>query len=355
MDENSKAQIAKLSLMKNTEANDQRKSGFSLIAISVLILFAGFAWYQSTLAASEQPELKTAREAIQSTKKTNSHEGQKKIATKTNLLLNHNKDEKVLDASGHIIARRVANISSRVTSKVEEVLIEEGQLVEKNAIVARLDSSQAEFSYEAAKATLDAGKATYQELSFQLQFAQLQYKRIELLYAKKVVSEEELETLRLNVEQFKAKMLNRVAQNQQAVQQVNLRKYNLEAHTIRAPFTGVIIKINAQEGELISAGMSGGGSIRTGIATIVDMESLEIDVDVSESHINRVKPGQQVNAYLEAYPDWQIKSEVLNIIPTANRQKATIKVRIKLLQTDPKILPDMAVKTTFLAMVEHSN
>lgn len=256
---------------------------------------------------------------------------------------------KVLDASGHIIARRVATISSLVTSKVETLLIEEGQLVEANDVLAQLDGRQAKYHLAGAEAELQAGNASLGELYSRLTLAEIQLKRIESLLGNNVVTQEELDTTRLLVTQLNAQIDYRKALNQKVLQQVKLASYNVDQHIIRAPFSGMVIQKNAQVGELISGGMSGGGSIRTGIATIVDMSSLEIEVDVAESFINRISPGQPALAHLDAYPDWTIKSEVLTIIPTANRQKATIKVRVKLLETDARILPDMAVKVSFLA------
>jgi RND family efflux transporter MFP subunit len=117
---------------------------------------------------------------------------------------------------------------------------------------------------------------------------------------------------------------------------------------VRAPFGGIVVSKDAQRGEMVSPVSAGGGFTRTGIATIVDMASIEIEVDVNESYIARVKTGQPVTAVLDAYPDWQIPAKVRTVIPTADRQKATVKVRATFDRLDPRILPDMAVKVTFL-------
>jgi RND family efflux transporter MFP subunit len=116
---------------------------------------------------------------------------------------------------------------------------------------------------------------------------------------------------------------------------------------IRAPFDGVITTKDAQPGEMISPVSAGGGFTRTGIGTIVDMTSLEIEIDVNESYINRVEPSQPVEATLDAYPNWKIPCKVIAIIPTANRDKSTVKVRVGFDQLDPRILPDMSVKVAF--------
>ena len=117
---------------------------------------------------------------------------------------------------------------------------------------------------------------------------------------------------------------------------------------LRAPFAGVVVTKNAQPGEMISPISAGGGFTRTGICTIVDMTSLEIEVDVNEAYIQRVKAGQDVNAVLDAYPDWQIPAEVIAIVPTADRQKATVRVRIGFRERDSRVLRDMGVKVAFL-------
>jgi len=117
---------------------------------------------------------------------------------------------------------------------------------------------------------------------------------------------------------------------------------------IRAPFSGVALSKDAQPGEMVSPVSAGGGFTRTGISTIVDMRSLEIEVDVNESYINRVTARQPVTAVLDAYPDFEIPAKVIAVVPTADRQKATVLVRIGFNQLDPRILPDMGVKVTFL-------
>jgi RND family efflux transporter MFP subunit len=130
--------------------------------------------------------------------------------------------------------------------------------------------------------------------------------------------------------------------------QVALRRQDLDDTVIRAPFSGVAVSKDAQPGEMISPVSAGGGFTRTGICTLVDMKSLEIEVDVNESYIHRVQPGQKAQATLDAYPDWQIPAHVIMPVPTADRQKATVKVRLGFEQLDPRILPDMGVKVAFL-------
>lgn len=359
MSDESKLKIAQLSLPKDDSFHRSTNKPLMALVIVMGLGFGSYLYYDKTrqqgapmAAALQQSVVSSAGATAQESRpaaQTSSGAGTTAQAGSGSTDSNADKQNgKVLDASGHIVARRVATVSSLVTSKVEKLLIEEGQVVEANDVLAELDGRQAKFNLAGAKAELQAGKASLAELYSRLKLAEIQLRRVERLSASKAVSQEDLDTERLLVTQLKAQIDNRKALNEKTAQQVNLASYNVDQHTIRAPFAGMVIQKNAQVGELISAGVSGGGSIRTGIATIVDMTSLEIEVDVAESYINRIFPAQPAVAHLDAYPDWAVKSEVLTIIPTANRQKATIRVRVKLLETDARILPDMAVKVSFL-------
>jgi RND family efflux transporter MFP subunit len=261
----------------------------------------------------------------------------------------------ILDASGHIVARRIATVSSRVTGKLNQLNIEEGQKVKKSEILAELDNKQAKLSYQLALADLLANQAQFEELTLLFNQQTKRYNRNKSLAKKQLISEQMLEDNQFKNEQLAIQVKNKKALVNLAEQRVALAQYQLNQHQIRAPFDGVVISKNAQVGELISAGSSGGGFIRTGVGTIVDMSSLEIEVEVGESYINRVFAGQKVIAKLDAYPQWKINSEVVAVIPTADRQKASIKVRVKLFELDPRILPDMSVKVSFIDKVTNNN
>jgi HlyD family secretion protein len=254
----------------------------------------------------------------------------------------------VLNASGYVTARRRATVSSKVTGKVVDVLIEEGHAVKEGQILAHLDDTQARASLILAEAQLAAAEKSAAEDQARLVQAELTLKRREQLLKENVVGKAELDQAQSDVDSFKA----RIAYAQQQVivseSQVSLQKTNLADMVVRAPFSGVAISKDAQPGEMISPVSAGGGFTRTGICTIVDMSSLEIEVDVNESYINRVKNDQRVEATLDAYPDWRIPAHVIATIPSADRQKATVKVRIGFDQLDPRILPDMGVKVVLL-------
>jgi len=253
----------------------------------------------------------------------------------------------VLNASGYVVARREATVSSKVTGKVVEVLVEEGMKVEENQVLARLDDTNVKASLRLAEAELEAAKAARAETRARLDEAGRQLRRITALTAEKVASPSDLDRAEAEVNALKAHLELQQVQVSVAERQVALWQQQLDDTIIRAPFSGIAVSKNAQPGEMISPISAGGGFTRTGIGTVVDMNSLEIEVDVNESFINRVQAGQPVEATLDAYPEWKIPSKVLAIIPTADRQKSTVKVRVKFDQLDPRMLPQMGVKVAF--------
>ena len=232
----------------------------------------------------------------------------------------NNSSASVLDASGYVTARMQATVSSKITGKVLEVFIEEGMFVEKGQILAQLDDSSVQAELNFAKT--------------QLKEAQRVFNRTSELRKDNLASQASLDAAESQVDGLKARL--------------DISKQIVADMQIRAPFSGVVINKAAQPGEMISPVSAGGGFTRTGIGTIVDMGSLEVEVDVNESYINRVQPGQPAITNLNAYPNWDISSEVIAIIPTADRNKATVKVRIGLLEKDARVLPDMGAKVSFL-------
>ncbi len=256
--------------------------------------------------------------------------------------------ETVLDASGYVTARRQATVSSKFTGKVTEVFIEEGVHVEANQLLARLDNSTQLAQYNLIKSQLKASQSRLLEVEVQVNEAELQLTRTGQLSERQLASQSELDRADLLVKRLKARLASLKIDIEVGQNNVQVQQQNLDDTEIRAPFAGVVIAKAAQPGEMISPISAGGGFTRTGICTIVDMQSLEIEVDVNESYINRVKPGQLVTATLNSYPDWKIAAKVITIIPTADRNKATVRVRIAFLETDSRILPDMGVKVSFM-------
>ena len=253
----------------------------------------------------------------------------------------------VLNASGYVTARRQATVSAKVTGKVIEVDIEEGMKVKEGQVLARLDDSNIRTSLDLAQAQLDSSRLSLEETRALLKQADLAFARTTGLAKQKIASQADLETAESAALSLRARLRRQEVDVTAAEKQVAMWKQQIEDMVIRAPFDGVVTTKNAQPGEMISPISAGGGFTRTGIGTVVDMNSLEIELDVNESYINRVEPEQPAEAALDAYPDWKMPCKVIAIIPTADRQKATVKVRVGFVKLDPRILPDMAVKVAF--------
>jgi HlyD family secretion protein len=254
----------------------------------------------------------------------------------------------VLNASGYVTARRRATVSSKITGKVVEVNIEEGMAVREGQVLARLDDSSPRAMLALSEAQVESARHAIRENDVRLAQGRVTLGRMTQLLKDGIVTQADVDQAKLDVDSTAARIAALNEQVKVAERQVDVQKMDLDNTIIRAPFSGMAITKDAQPGEMVSPVSAGGGFTRTGICTIVDMKSLEIDVDVNESYINRVKPGQNVTAVLDAYPEWQIPAHVITTIPTADRQKATVQVRIAFEKLDPRILPDMGIKVTFL-------
>jgi RND family efflux transporter MFP subunit len=254
----------------------------------------------------------------------------------------------VLNASGYVVARRLSTVSSKVTGQVTEVLFEEGAEVEAGQVLARLDPATARAEFDVATSNLEASRRSLREIEVRLGDARRTLDRNRSLVERRLVSQAILDASEAEVAALQARLAATRASVDVAQSQVALSRQGLENLEIRAPFAGVVISKDAQPGEMVSPISAGGGFTRTGVATIVDMDSREVEVDVNEAYINRVRPGQRVECVLDAYPEWRIPAHVISIVPTADRQKATVRVRIGLDELDPRILPDMGIKVSFL-------
>jgi len=255
----------------------------------------------------------------------------------------------LLNASGYVTPRLRATIAAKITARVVDVLVDEGMVVAKGQLLARLDHSDARRRLNAARTARDATAALIANLEVNLGNATRELRRQQDLEREGVASVQALDLARTTAESLTAQIAAAREQVKAADAQIAVAQQDVDNCTVRAPFGGVVVSKDAQVGEMVSPISAGGGFTRTGIATIVDMASIEVEVDVNESYIARVVPGQRVEAVLDAYPEWRIPSKVRTVIPTADRQKATVKVRISFDALDPRILPDMGVKVSFLA------
>ena len=254
----------------------------------------------------------------------------------------------VLNASGYVVARRMSTVASKVTGRVLEIFVEEGQAVKKDEVVARLDPVNSQTILTMAERELEASRRNLAEIEIRLADARRTLERNEALVKQQLVSQQALDASRAEVNATAARLEAAKAQVKVSESSLAMRRNDFNDLNVRAPFDGVIVSKDAQPGEMISPLSAGGGFTRTGIATIVDMDSREIEVDVNEAYINRVKPNQRVEATLDAYPDKSLPAHVVNIVPTADRTKATVRVRIGFDQLEPFILPDMGIKVRFL-------
>jgi RND family efflux transporter MFP subunit len=254
----------------------------------------------------------------------------------------------VLDATGYVVARRMATVSAKITGKVREVLIEEGQRVEANQIMATLDPIDADAQRELSQAQVGAARSQVAGAQARLVEAEANAKRLSSLVRQQLVSRAQYDQAVAERDSLRAELLTAQRNANVAAGSLRIADLGVDNTVVRAPFAGVVTAKAAQPGEIVSPLSAGGGFTRTGIGTIVDMDSLEVEVDVGESFIGRVQPKMPVEAVLNAYPDWKIPAEVIAIIPAADRGKATVKVRIALKQKDPRIVPDMGVNVSFL-------
>lgn len=255
----------------------------------------------------------------------------------------------LLNASGYVTPRRRATVAAKITARVTRMNAEEGMRVQQGQVLALLDDSDARVRLNSAIADRDATYATLADLEVNLANADRELGRTQSLKTGGVTSQQALDLARTAADSYRARIVLAREQIRAADARIKVAQQDLDNCTVRSPYNGIVVSKDAQVGEMVSPISAGGGFTRTGIATVVDMDSNEIEVDVNESYIARVLPGQPVTATLDAYPDWKIPCKVRTVIPTADRQKATVKVRISFDKLDPRILPDMGVKVAFLS------
>lgn len=309
-------------------------------AIGACTLVAGvaLATYDWSSPAQQQPPIANVQKAQSATTQPTeiAQRGASSVA-----------DPGDLTASGYVVARRKATLAAEITGKVAEVLIEEGMKVEAGQVVARLDDILARKDYELSRSRAEAAEAGVGAIRADLEDAQRIFERTQSLAEKNYATQADLTKNGARVGVLQAQL--RQVQSQLETAKIDALRSAalLDKNQIRAPFAGVVTDRSAQPGEMISPMSAGGSFTRTGICTVVDMDSLEAEADVNEAFVGRIVAGAPVDARLDGYPDWTIPASVIGIVPTANREKATVKVRIRFNLKDPRILPDMAIKVTF--------
>lgn len=270
------------------------------------------------------------------------------VETVTATAIGNGGSASVLDATGYVVARRMATVSAKITGKVREVLIEEGQKVEEGQVMATLDPIDADAERTLANAQVGAAQSQAQSVQARLAEAEANARRLSTLVDQQLVSKAQYDEAIAARDSLRAELVTAQRNARVAGDRLHIADLGVDNTIVRAPFAGVVTAKAAQPGEIVSPLSAGGGFTRTGIGTIVDMDSLEIEVEVGEAFIGRVQPKMPVEATLNAYQDWKIPAEVIAIIPAADRGKATVKVRVALKSKDPRIVPDMGVRVSFL-------
>ena len=322
--EQPKPSLNDLRIERKPEARSGFRLTYALAALALLLLLCGVIW-AVTRPSAVLVHTVSARQAPGGVDPTRT----------------------VLNASGYVTARREATVSSKVTGKVTEVLIEEGVQVKEGQVLARLDDTNVKASLVLAEAQLVSATNALAETRVRIREADQELQRQAGLRKANIATQADYDHAEASLLAYQARLQQQQADVIVAQRTVATWQQQLDDTIIRAPFGGMVTSKNAQPGEMISPISAGGGFTRTGICTIVDMQSLEIEVDVNESYINRVEAGQPVEAILDAYPDWKIPCKVIAIIPTADRQKSTVKVRVGFDKLDPRMLPEMGVKIGF--------
>lgn len=309
------------------EERDTREGGAGkwIVAAIAAVAISGAAWWFTRSAAPILVQTASASPAAQS-----------------------GSSGSVLDASGYVVARRQATVSAKITGKVREVLIEEGMRVEAGQILATLDDTQQQGDFALGQAQLASAQSQLAETEANLKLARADLARQQELVKRKLVSASVLDAAQAQVAALMARLNSQRRAVDVSQRGLALSQVSLDDTVIRAPFAGIVIAKAAQPGEMISPISAGGGFTRTGIGTIVDMDSLEVEVDVNEAFIGRVQSDMPVEATLNAYPDWRIQGRVIAVIPAADRTKATVRVRVSLSEKDARIVPDMGVRVRFL-------
>ncbi|ROP73923.1 RND family efflux transporter MFP subunit [Stenotrophomonas rhizophila] len=302
-----------------------RRGRWIALAIVLLIVLAGLAWL---VLGRERPIAVTTAPVV--------------------AIQQGGASSSVLDASGYVVARRMATVSAKITGKVREVMIEEGMRVEEGQVMATLDPIDANAQRSLSASQLEAARSQLVGLQAQVAQADAEAGRLQALVGQQLVSRSQYDLAIAQRDNLRAQLRTAQRNTTVASDSLAIADLGVDNNIVRAPFSGVVTAKAAQPGEIVSPLSAGGGFTRTGIGTIVDMDSLEIEVEVGESFIGRVQPKMPVEATLNAYPDWKIPAEVIAIIPTADRGKATVKVRVALKTKDPRIVPEMGVRVSFL-------
>ena len=239
-----------------------------------------------------------------------------------------------ISASGYVVARTKASVSAKVPGRLAYLGVSEGSVVRRGEVIARLENAD----YRAA---VNAADAHVKQLEIERDQANRDLERANKLHDQRVLSDAELETQ-------SARLRSLGAQVDAARAQLEVARASYENTIVLSPFDGTVLRKDAEVGEFVAPSTAGGGLTRSAIATMADLRTLEVEVDVNEAYIAQVKNGQRCRITLDAYPDTSFSGRVRQVVPTADRQKATVQVKVAILDRDPRILPEMGAKVEFV-------
>jgi len=239
-----------------------------------------------------------------------------------------------ISASGYVVARTKASVSAKVPGRLAYLGVSEGSVVRRGDVIARLENDD----YRAA---VSAAEARVRQLTVERDQASRDVERATRLHAERVLSDAELENQ-------SARLRSLAAQVDAARAELEVARASFENTIVVAPFDGTVLRKDAEVGEFVAPSTAGGGLTRTAIVTMADLRTLEVEVDVNEAYIAQVKNGQPCLITLDAYPDTSFAGRVRQVVPTADRQKATVQVKVAILDRDPRILPEMGAKVAFV-------
>ncbi len=255
----------------------------------------------------------------------------------------------VVVANGYVVARTKAAVSAKIPGRLAELNVSEGSSVQKGEVIARLDNADYAAAVGQAEAGLASAKATLIEAQSDRDQMQRDYVRVRDIHAQNpnLVSPQDVENADSRARQAGARFDAQSARVDAAAAALRVAQANLENTYVRAPFSGTVLRKEAEVGEVVAPSV-GGGLTRGAVVTMADLATLEVEVDVNEAYIARVHSGQQARITLDAYPDTAFRGAVRQIIPTADRQRATVQVKVSILDRDPRILTEMGAKVEFL-------
>jgi RND family efflux transporter MFP subunit len=252
-------------------------------------------------------------------------------------------------ANGYVVARTKAAVSAKIPGRLAFLAVSEGSHLEQGEIIARLDNADYTAAVAQADAQLASARATLIELQADHDQMERELARVRDIRAKNqnLVSPQDGETADSRAQQTAARVRAQEARVDAAVAGLNFARANLENTVIRAPFTGTVLRKEAEVGEVVAPSV-GGGLTRGAVVTMADLRTLEVEVDVNEAYIARVRSGQRAAITLDAYPDTAFRGAVRQVVPTADRQRATVQVKVSIADRDARILPEMGAKVEFL-------